>query len=247
MKTFSVLILFALSEIAAPAAQHHRQARRWMEEAKQTTNPVRLLYLAINIEDSLDKALQLDPDNVDIRLDLVRFYTVTPRIAGGGVDDARAQAAEIARRDVALGHFALGYIAYREKEYGTARRELREAVRTAREPSTRTLALQWLGWLSQESQQFDEAFAVFEELRVSYEIGRTAVFCSCRLDRGKAALLEHVRANPRDAAGHLQLALVHEKLGELTAARREIAMAWRLDRKLAGVKEARNRLARDHR
>jgi tetratricopeptide (TPR) repeat protein len=245
MKTFSVLILFALSQIAAPAAVEHQRARRWMEEAKQTTNPVRLLFLAVNIRESLDKALELDPENVEVRLDLVRFYEVTPSILGGGVDHARVQAAEIARRDVALGHFAFGYIAYREKEYGTARRELREAVRVAREPSTRTLALQWLGWLSQESQQYDEAFAVFEELHANYEIGRTAVFCSCRLDRGKAALQEHVRAHPRDATGHLQLALVHEKLSEVAAARREIAIAWRLDRKLAGVKEAKKRL--DHR
>lgn len=241
MKTLSVLILFALSQIAAP--EPHRQARLWMEEAKQTTNPVRLLFLAIHIKDSLDLALERDPENLEIRLDLVRFYTVTPSMFGGGVDDARAQAAEIARRDAALGHFAFGYIAYREKEYGTARRELREAVKIAKEPATRTLALQWLGWLSQESQQYDDAFAAFEELRSSYEIGRTAVFCSCRLERGKAALQEHVRANPRDAAGHLQLALVHEKLGEKAAARREVEVAWKLDRKLAGVKEARTRLS----
>ena len=242
MKTFSLLILFAVPVAAAPAvSSEHQKAKRWMEEVNHTTNPVRLLFLAMNIKDSLDKALALEPENVDIRLDLVRFYTVTPRVLGGSMDDARAQAVEIARRDAPLGHFALGYIAYREKEFGSARRELREAVKTAPVESTRKLALQWLGWLSQESQEYDEAFAAFEELGANYEIGRTAVFCSCRLERAKAALQELVKTKPRDAAGHYQLALVHEKLGELPAARREIAIAWRLDRTLAGLKEARKR------
>jgi|GEM_PF-3981995 len=245
MKTFSALILFAVAATAAPAAgSEHQKAKRWMEEVSHTTNPVRLVFLALNIKESLDQALALEPENVDVRLDLVRFYTVTPRVLGGSIDDARAQAAEIARRDPPLGHFALGYIAYREKELGDARRELREAVKTAQAESTRRLALQWLGWLSQESQQYDEAFAAFEELRANYEIGRTAVFCSCRLERAKTALEEFVKTKPRDAAGHYQLALVHEKLGELPGARREIAIAWRLDRTLAGVKEAKRRLIR---
>jgi tetratricopeptide (TPR) repeat protein len=174
-----------------------------MSEAQQTTNPVRLLMLAVKIREALEAARAQEPDNVDVRLDLVRFYTVTPRIAGGGIDDARAEAAEIARRDAALGLFASGYIDYREKNFGTARLALREAMRTGN-AATRALAAKWLGWLSQESQQWEEAFAMFEELRLTdasalYEIGRTAVFCSCRRDRGRAALQEYLKAKRTDA------------------------------------------------
>jgi len=170
-----------------------------MAEARQTSNPVRLLVLGWQIKDSLDEALRLDPDNVEIRLDLVRFYAVAPRILGGGVAAARAQAAEIAKRDAPLGSFARGYIAYRQKEYGAARLQLREAVRTTRSASTKALALKWLGWLSQETQQYTEAFAVFEELRATdasalYEIARTAVFCSCETERGRVALNAYLAA-----------------------------------------------------
>jgi tetratricopeptide (TPR) repeat protein len=170
-----------------------------MAEAKETANPIRLLLLALDIHKALDAALARDPNDVQVRLDLVRFHTMTPRIAGGDMDEARAQAAEIARRDAPLGHFARGYIAYREKEFGTARRELREAVRTAPDPPAKSMALRWLGWLSQESQQWDDAFAAFEELGDLYEIARTASFCTCRLERGRTALREHLRAHPRDA------------------------------------------------
>ena len=209
-----------------------------MAEAQQTTNPIRLLFLAMNIKESLDKALQLDPENIQVRLDLVRWYVTAPRMIGGGVDDARAEAAEIARRDAALGHFARGYIAYREEQYGPARRELTEA-RKLGSGETKTLATRWLGWLSQETQQWETAFAMFEELGDGYEIGRTAAFCSCELERGRVALQ---KVSPKNANVHYQLALVHEKLGDVRAAKREVDVAWRLDKTVAGVKEARARI-----
>lgn len=171
-----------------------------MAEVRRTTNPVRLLVLIPKIQSSLEAALAREPDNAEVHLDLVRFYVMAPSILGGDVKKARAHAAEIARRDVALGHFARGYVAYREGDFGPARQELREAVRLAT-GSTRTLATKWLGWLSQETQQWDEAFAMFEELRTSdasalYEIGRTAVFCKCRVESGRAALREYLKVRP---------------------------------------------------
>jgi len=205
LKTLSWAILFATlfatltASAAAGPITEHQKARRLMAEAQQTSNPIRLFMLALDIRKSLEAALAADPENVQIRLDLVRFHTVTPRVAGGSMDEARAQAAEIARRDAPLGHFARGYIAYREKEYGPARIELREAVKTASDPATKSLALRWLGWLSQESQQWDDAFAAFDELHDLYEVARTSSFCACRVDRGKAALREFLRAHPKDA------------------------------------------------
>lgn len=148
-----------------------------MDEAQQTSNPVRLLKLAFDIRAALDAALQLRPDDVEVRFDLVRFHVMTPRIGGGSQKEARAQIAEIAKRDAAMGHFARGYVAYRNKEFGVARRELKEAIKS---PAVRPRALRWLGWLSQESQQWDDAFAAFEELGDRFEIDRTSSFCRCR-------------------------------------------------------------------
>jgi tetratricopeptide (TPR) repeat protein len=195
---FAFLPVVAVSSTRAKSQQSYLRARAGMTEAKQTANPIRLLILGVQIKSDLDQALQLDPENLEIRLDLVRFYTVAPRVFGG-IGEARAQAAEIAKRDAPLGCFARGYIAYREKEYGAARLELREAVRTARSASTKALALKWLGWLSQETQQYGEAFAVFQELRATdasalYEIGRTSVFCSCETERGRDALNAYLAA-----------------------------------------------------
>lgn len=172
-----------------------------MAEAEQTTNPVRLLVLAMDIRKALDKALEAEPNNVEVRLDLLRFHAVTPRIAGGDEAEAKRQAAAIVRLDAAAGHFARGYLAYREKAYATARKELREAVSGAPNPTLRALAAKWLGWLSQETQQWSEAFAMFESVRAAdatalYEIGRTAAFCGCELEKGRAGLEEYLKKKP---------------------------------------------------
>jgi hypothetical protein len=169
-----------------------------MAEAQQTSNPVRLFLLSRRIRKELDAAIAGNPGDVEARLDLVRYFVMAPLIAGGDIPAARAQAEEISRRDPALGHVARGYIAYRQKEYGAGRIELREAIRTAKTQATRELAEKWLGWLSQESQQWNDAFAIFEELSVNdrsalYEIWRTSRFCRCREEEGNAALRDYQR------------------------------------------------------
>lgn len=171
-----------------------------MAEAEQTSNPVRLLMLALDIRKSLDKALEADPNDAEVRLDLVRFHAVTPRIAGGDLAEAKLHAQALARLDPPLGHFAAGYLAYKEKQYGPARREFQAALKSADKPTTKLLAAKWLGWLSQETQQWGTAFEMFELLRASdpsglYEIGRTAAFCGCEVGRGRAALEEYLRLN----------------------------------------------------
>lgn len=207
LRTGIVLIVFAVAAAGQQAAREHlRAAHEYMSEAKRTSNAFRLAYIAWQIDAELEQALILDPNLVEARLDLVRFYVVAPRIVGGSLRKARREATEIAKRDPALGAFARGYIDYREKTYGRARIELREAAKLAKTPETKTLALTWLGWLSQETQQYDAAFDAWDEVlaidptRVDalYEIGRTAVFARRNLDRGEAALKKYLASKRTD-------------------------------------------------
>jgi len=182
LRTSVVAGVFAVFLALASAGQsgEHAKARKAMAEAERTNNPVRLLMLALDIRRSLDKALAADPNDVEVRLDLVRFHVNTPRIAGGDMAEARSQATEIAKRDEALGHFAKGYIAYRgEKAYGAARLAFRAAIERAEKPATKALAMRWLGWLSQESQQWQTAFEMWEALGDEREVKRTEEFCRC--------------------------------------------------------------------
>ena len=200
---FSTLFAFVNShanENVTHAGEHYRVAREAMAKARQTSNPVELAILGWKIGDELEETVRLDPNQMDARVDLVRYYTVAPRIVGGSAKKARAEAQEIARRDAALGDFANGYINYREKAYGPARLKLREAVRLSKDAKTKILALTWLGWLSQETQQYDDAFDAWEQILATdpahvealYEIGRTAVFARREIHRGEEALRSYL-------------------------------------------------------
>ena len=176
-----VAVVFALLlPVASGGANaEHAKARQLMAEVERTTNPVRLFMLALDIKESLEKALAAEPNNVEIHLDLVRFHVTTPRIAGGDRKEADVHAAEIAKRDEALGQFAKGYILYRDKAYGPARIAFRSAIERTDKPTTKALAMRWLGWLSQETHQWQTAFELFGALGDEHELKRTEEFCKC--------------------------------------------------------------------
>jgi len=230
------------------ADYHYWLAKSYGVEARHSTNAVRLMMIGWNTGEELEAAVRLDPNFLDARLDLIRYYVMAPRLVGGSHDKAMAQVAELEKRDAALGAFASGYVRYREKELGPARKKLEEAVRLAQTRETKVLALTWLGYLSQETQQYDKAFESFEAIlsvdpshsAALYEIGRTAVFCTCRLDRGEEALRGYLTTSPAIddpslAAAHVQLGLLLEKKGDVAAAKREIAVARKMDKDVEGV------------
>jgi len=187
------------------AAYHLWLARSYAEEAKTSGNVVRLIEIGWKSGTELETAVRLDPASMEARLDLLRYYVLAPRPVGGSDAKARIQAIVIAKRDAALGAFASGYIAYRKKQYGLARTRLHDAVRLATTRETKVLALTWLGYLSQETQRYDEAFAAFDEiLRVGpthtvalYEIARTSLFSGRERERGEAAVEAYLKTTPK--------------------------------------------------
>jgi tetratricopeptide (TPR) repeat protein len=223
------------------AAYHYWFARSMTAEAKKTANAVRLMGIGWSVGSELEAAVRLDPTNDDARLDLIRYYVITPRVLGGSASKAALQAAELAKRDAALGAFANGYIAYRAKDYELGRTKLKEAA-NAPSVRTRVLALTWLGYLSQETQKYDAAFDAFETiLKIDpaatpalYELGRTSVFSGQRMERGEAALKAYLATTPKPdeptlAEAHMRLAKLYERGGRKDEAAREVTIARKLD------------------
>jgi tetratricopeptide (TPR) repeat protein len=187
------------------AGYHVWLARSYTAEAKQSVNAVRLAYLGWNIGTQLEEAVHLDPNDADARARLLQYYVTAPRVVGGNMRKARALARDTAKRDPALGAWANGYLAYRAKQLGAARKKFQEAVIAARDVPAQVLALTWLGWLSQESQTYEDAFAAWRRIlaidptqtQALYEIGRTASFCHCNAAEGTAAIERYLAMKPR--------------------------------------------------
>ncbi|MGE0825297.1 MAG: tetratricopeptide repeat protein [Candidatus Binatia bacterium] len=86
---------------------HNSNYHLWLGRAygyqAQRVSVLWQLPLALRVKKHFEKAVELDPDNVDARADLTEYYLKAPRIIGGGKDKAEAQAHEISRRNLQEG------------------------------------------------------------------------------------------------------------------------------------------------
>jgi tetratricopeptide (TPR) repeat protein len=112
--------------------EHYEEAVRWLERAvllegqnsdyhlwlgracghlAQRLSFLWQLPLARKVRIHFEKAVELNPDNLDARADLVEYYLKAPRILGGGREKAEVQAHEISLRDLDEGLRAWDMIA----------------------------------------------------------------------------------------------------------------------------------------
>lgn len=161
--------------------------------------------LAKKCQAALEKAVELNPDNLGARNGLVSYYRAAPSLIGGGKDKAYAQAAEIRKRDPIMGATVLGSLYIAEKKYDEAFALFEQVLKTTPD---HYLAL--------------------------YSIGRTAAQTGQRLERGEQALrrcleLTPGKNEPGHAAAHWRLGNLAEKRQNSAAARAEYQAALKAD------------------
>ncbi|MBK9062362.1 MAG: tetratricopeptide repeat protein [Acidobacteria bacterium] len=109
---------------------------------------------------SFEKAVALDPKDVDARVDLLQYYANAPGIAGGGIDKARAQQKALDGLDPVRGAQMNGFILLKEKKPAEAEAEYRRAVSLAPENGS----AHWrLGRVLERGGKKDEAKASYKE------------------------------------------------------------------------------------
>jgi cytochrome c-type biogenesis protein CcmH/NrfG len=63
-------------------------------------------FLARKVKTHLEKAVELNPDNIEARFDLLEYYLQASAIVAGGLTKAKEQVEEIAKRDATAGRKA---------------------------------------------------------------------------------------------------------------------------------------------
>jgi tetratricopeptide (TPR) repeat protein len=116
------------------AGYHLWLARAYGRKAGDA-NPLAAAGVARKAKNEFERAVQLDPTNVEARSDLSRYYTEAPAIMGGGLDKAREQAAEVSKYDAAEAHAMLAQVAAKEKRYDEAETQFRSAIKAAQNPA----------------------------------------------------------------------------------------------------------------
>ena len=219
----------------------------------QKANVFKQASLAGKVKNAFDKSVELDRKNIDARFALVEFYLQAPGIAGGSVEKAREQAAEIGKLDGLRGHRAVGRIAEYEKKFDSA---VATYARAEKEFPGKREPFFWTTNLYSRQKEYGKASDVMErllqsqpgELLAAFQIGNLASQSGERLDRGEECLKLYLAREPKKtepslATTHLVLGRVYEKKGSKDLARREYEAALKIDPELKDAREALKKLS----
>jgi tetratricopeptide (TPR) repeat protein len=210
--------------------------------------------LAKKVRNEFERAVELDPNNVDARTDLAEFYLEAPGIVGGGQDKARAQAAKLATLDSAKAHWINGRIAEKKKDLATAEQEYRAAIQADSGSADTWLNLasfyRHTGRLDEMEKAISHASsAPAKEPVVLMDAAETLVRAgrnfpgAIQLLRRYLASSSTVEEAPTFKA-HYLLGTILEKQGDKRAAAQEYSAALTLAKNFSRAQEALNRVNR---
>jgi tetratricopeptide (TPR) repeat protein len=111
-----------------------------------------------------ERAVQLNPANLEAQGDLFEYYLEAPGFLGGGFDKAVATAAQIARISPAEGYSAQAKLAEKRKEFGSAEAQLRRALEIAPQQIGRLIDLARLLTKRGRYQEADLSLAKAEQI-----------------------------------------------------------------------------------
>jgi len=130
----------------------------------ETANPFTAPGYASKTRQCFEKAVQLNPRNMDALADLFEFYTEAPGFLGGGMDKAAAMAVRIGQVDAAEGQIAQARLAEKKKEYAAAEEHFRRAVEIAPLQAARLVDLARFLVRRGRYQEAEQSFANAEKV-----------------------------------------------------------------------------------
>ncbi len=196
------------------------------------------LSWAKKCREAWEKAAQLDPANLDVRRELIRYYVLVPGIFGGGHDKAEAQVARIAPIDPLKGNLARGLFYELTKRPVEAEMAYRKAVELDPDAAEPALALgNFLGG----QRRWAEVRALIEKRLAAhpadatafYQFGRFSSISGEDLEKGIVYLDRFLASHetpggPSWADARWRKGLVFEKQGRVSEAIAEYRMALKL-------------------
>jgi tetratricopeptide (TPR) repeat protein len=201
------------------------------------------------VKAAFEKAIALNPLNLEARNDLAIMYVAVPRLLGGSKVKAAEQVAFIRRHDPALGMQIEGDFLASEKKYDAALAAYTESARLHSRPIIHVR----ISLVHQQNKEWEKAFAALERALsldanhplALYQIGRTAALSGQQLDRGEKCLRSYLAMpvreeleNPSIAAAHFRLGNILEKKGDAAGARAEYETSLKIDPKQKLAREA---------
>jgi len=208
--------------------------------------------LAGKVRDEFQRAVQLDPKDVDAHLDLAEFYLEAPGIVGGGEDKAREQAKTIGTINPGREHWVYARIAEKKKDAKTAEREYRQYIELSKGDAEAWLNLAIFLRRQQRLEEMEEAIVkasrapmpkldvLVEAAQILSRSGRSYPFAIKLLKR-------YLETGPVEGApafkAHYLLGQLLEKQGDKANAAEQYRASLGLARNFGMAQQALNRVA----
>jgi tetratricopeptide (TPR) repeat protein len=165
----------------------------------ETASPFTAAPNANKARQHFEKAVQLNPRNMDALSDLFEYYLEAPGFMGGGLDKAVGIADRMAAIDEVEGHWAQARLAERRKEFDTAEHHLQLAARMAPQQVGRLIDLAKFLATQGRYQESDQSFKKAEKLapnnpQVIYARADTYIQQGRNLDTARKLLQRYLRA-----------------------------------------------------
>jgi tetratricopeptide (TPR) repeat protein len=220
---------------------YHLWLGRALGEKASRASFLSAFSLGKRVKAEFEEAVRLNPRNAEALADLGEFYYDAPGVVGGGAAKAEAVAAQLEPIDPVRAHELRGRIAEQRKDYGTAERELKQALAVSTHPS-----FQWMTlanfyrfrqrWAEMESALRSGENAAQHDKRAGVALYNGAsVLMRTNRDPARAARMmeEYLNGSVKTEeapafVAHTRLAGLQQELGDSVAASRERAAALAL-------------------
>jgi tetratricopeptide (TPR) repeat protein len=207
---------------------------------------------ARNVKKEFERAVALNPDNLEARFGLLQFHCFAPGIMGGDKTEARTQAREVRQRNAHQGHLAYGFLYTFTDAFDSAAQEYQAAFKT--EPAD-VQPYYALSQLYAHQKKYAQAWEILQNLLKSHPqeevvyfyLGRLAMNSARNLDQGEAYLQRYLQTTPASgrptlAATHLLLGYINQMQGRVEPAKSEFKKALALNPDYKQAREALGKL-----
>lgn len=237
-------------KIHSTSSDYHTWLGNALGYRSREVNKLSMIRIAGKMKKSYQKAVELDPANVDARWGLMRYLLAAPAIAGGSKEKAKEQAREIMKLDKQRGHEALLLLYTIEGDLDSLEKQALQAIAFNKNDITFKV---YLGYSYHARSEYDKAFDFGEKMLVElpdntpflYQLGEISALSGERLDRGMECLQMYLNADvettsvtPGKDMAYWHMGRIYEYKNDVESAIKAYERALKINPNSENVKKA---------